>query len=141
MRTVFYPIACGLVFAGMPAIAMPVAASAPATTITRRQAVERADSLFQAFDLNHDGIITRDEASLAGGKLMMQRVVTGRDVAPGIGGHTLRFLEHAFAGMETVDKHQFEQALLAHFDQMDSDHDGILSSAERAQATGQLTSR
>jgi Ca2+-binding EF-hand superfamily protein len=141
MRTVPWAIACGLAFAGSSAMAMPVATSAPPPTVTRQQALERADSLFQAFDLNHDGIITRDEASTAGGKLMMQRAVTGRDVAPGIGGHTLKFLEHAFAGMETVDKRQFEQAMLAHFDQMDVDHDGVLTAAERIQATSELSSR
>jgi hypothetical protein len=30
-----------------------------------------------------------------------------------------------------VTEQQFEQAFLAHFDQMDANHDGILTAAER----------
>lgn len=118
-----------------------VLAGSEITPLTRQQAVQRADALFDQFDLNHDGSISRDEAASAGGRLMMQRAMTGRDVAPGIGGHTLKFMEHAFAGVERVDRKQFEQAMLAHFDQMDSNHDGVLSVAERTRSSTQLTSR
>ena len=140
MRTAYLAWMCGLAFAGAQAAATPTAVST-IPPLTRQQALERADGLFRTFDANHDGVVSRDEASSVGGKLMMERAVTGRDVAPGIGGHTLKFLEHAFAGMETVNKAQFEQAMLAHFDEMDRDHDGVLTAAERAGATSQLTSR
>jgi hypothetical protein len=66
--------------------------------------------------------------------LLLLRASTGRDVAPGIGGHTLRFLKHRFAGLQAVTKQQFEDAFLAHFDEMDTNHDGILTVAERERA-------
>ena len=99
--------------------------------MTRAQALKRADQLFAQFDLNHDGHVTREEAELLGSKLQLIRASTGRDGAPGIGGHTLRFLRHRFEGLESVTKPQFEAALLAHFDQMDTNHDGVLTAAER----------
>lgn len=111
----------------------PIPAQQP--DLTRDQARQRADRLFEVFDANHDGAITPDEARSVGGKLMLRRAATGRDVAPGIGGHTLRYLEQAFAGMPSVNLQQFERAILAHFDDMDRDHDGILTAAERQQAT------
>jgi Ca2+-binding EF-hand superfamily protein len=102
--------------------------------LTRHQALERAQQLFSTFDVNHDGVVTRKEAETVGRRLLLQRAATGRDVAPGIGGHTLRFLEHAFTGMQSVTEQQFEQAMLVHFDQMDTNHDGILTAAERTVA-------
>ena len=105
--------------------------------LTREQTRNRADELFDRFDLNHDGYVTRGEARALGRKLLLLRAATGRDVAPGIGGHTLRFLEHRFTGLGEVTKPQFEQALLAHFDEMDINHDGTLTAAERQQARAQ----
>ena len=101
--------------------------------LSRAQALKRADVLFVRFDMNHDGFVTRDEAQQMGRKLMMERAATGSDPAPGIGGHTLRFLEQRFAETQSVTKAQFEQALLAHFDSMDTNHDGVLTAAERQQ--------
>lgn len=112
----------------------PAAQSTGQPDITRAQAQQRADHLFEQFDLNHDGYVTRQEAELLGSKLLLLRASTGRDQAPGIGGHTLRFLRHRFTGLEAVTKPQFEAAFLAHFDQMDVNHDGILTWAERLQA-------
>jgi len=40
-----------------------------------------------------------------------------------------------------VDRRQFEQAMVAHFDQMDSNHDGLLSVAERTASPPQMSSR
>ena len=102
--------------------------------LTRAQGQECADRLFEQFDLNHDGTVTREEAEVLGSKLLLIRASTGRDEAPGIGGHTLRFLRHRFAGLDSVTKPQFEAAFLAHFDEMDVNHDGILTAAERLQA-------
>ena len=102
--------------------------------LSRGQARDRADQLFERFDLNHDGYVTRGEAQLLGSKLLLLRASTGRDFAPGIGGHTLRFLERRFAGVDAATRQQFEAAFLAHFDEMDVNHDGILTAAEREQA-------
>jgi hypothetical protein len=102
--------------------------------LSRAQARDRADQLFERFDLNHDGYVTRGEAQLLGGKLLLLRASTGRDLAPGIGGHTMRFLKHRFAGVEAATRQQFEAAFLAHFDQMDVNRDGILTAAERKRA-------
>jgi len=118
------------------AVASPLAAHLPIPkqSLTRAQVRDRADQLFERFDLNHDGYVTRDEAQLEGGKLLLLRASTGRDEAPGIGGHTLRFLRHRFAGLQAVTKPEFEAALLAHFDEMDTNHDGILTAEERLKA-------
>ena len=102
--------------------------------LTREQALQRADERFEQFDLNRDGVVTRQEAQRLGPKLLVQRAMTGRDVAPGIGGHTLRFLNRRFAGVEAVTRQQFEAAFLAHFDQMDINHDGVLTAEEREEA-------
>ena len=105
--------------------------------MTRLQAQQRADNLFEMFDVNHDGVVTRTEAQQVGQQLLAQRASSGKDSAPGIGGHTLKFLEHAFAGAQTVTRQQFEQAMLAHFDSMDLNHDGLLTAAERDQGRAQ----
>jgi Ca2+-binding EF-hand superfamily protein len=110
------------------------AVTAPQPDITREQARSRAQQLFAMFDVNHDGVVTRTEAKSVGMRLLMRRAATGRDAAPGIGGQTLRYLETAFSGMQSVTEQQFEAAFLAHFDEMDSDHDGILTAAEREQS-------
>lgn len=109
--------------------------------ITRQQAQQIADRLFQRFDLNHDGIVTREEAKQVGGSLLAERAASGKDGAPGLGGHTLRFLERTFADAQSVTEQQFDQAMLAHFDQMDLNHDGVVTADERQQARGQSERR
>ena len=126
------PVITGAIAASLCAMTAGTQASEP--NLTRAQALERADQLFERFDLNHDGYVTRQEAELLGGKLLLIRASTGRDEAPGIGGHTLRFLRHRFAGLQAVTKTQFEAAFIAHFDDMDANHDGILTAAERSGA-------
>ena len=122
----------------LSALAAATASTQPAPVkqpdITREQARRRADQLFQRFDVNHDGYVTRAEAQAVGGRLQLLRAATGRDQAPGIGGHTLRYLEQRFTGVQQVTKSQFEAAFLAHFDQMDTNHDGILTAIERQKA-------
>jgi hypothetical protein len=114
---------------GSAPICAQTAAAQP--DITREQARVRAHQLFAMFDVYHTGLVARSEASHVGMKLMMKRAATGRDAAPGIGGRTLNYLEKAFAGRQSASEQQFEDAFLAHFDAMDTNHDGILTAAER----------
>jgi hypothetical protein len=124
--------ALGAVIAAQPGAQSVIPLQQP--DLTRDQARDRADQLFDRFDLNQDGLVTREEAQTLGRKLLLLRAATGRDVAPGIGGHTLRFLERRFAGVEAVTKPQFEAAFLAHFDEMDINRDHVLTSGERERA-------
>jgi len=130
------PIAAlALLLTATPALAHPHGEPAtPQPDLTRAEALQRAESLFATFDVNHDGLFTRAEARSVGGKLLLERAALHRDVAPGIGGHTLRYMERTFAHAQAVTLPQFEAAMLAHFDEMDVNHDGILTAAERAGA-------
>ena len=114
-----------------PAFAHSADGVPPQPDLTRNHALARADQLFDRFDLNHDDIVTREEAERLGHKLMLQRAATGRDPAHGLGGHTVRFLKQRFSGAEAVTRQQFEEAMLEHFDEMDANHNGILTAAER----------
>jgi Ca2+-binding EF-hand superfamily protein len=115
--------------------ATPAAVATPAAdSITRDEALGRADNLFELLDSNHDGILTRGEAERSGLRLRALGASLHRDIAHGIGGHTMRFFEHRFADSKTVTREQFEQAMLAHFDAMDANHDGILTADERGGA-------
>ena len=141
MKSLLVTLALGAALFSIPALAAAdhgaSQTSAGKPDLTRQQAQERADVLFDMFDANHDGSITRAEAQQVREKLMVQHASTGKDMAPGIGGHTLKFLERAFSGADSVSRQQLEQAMLAHFDEMDLNHDGIVTAAERAQLRAQ----
>lgn len=131
MKSKLYVAALAVALSACGARAQPLSSASPEPELTRQEALARADQLFARFDLNGDGVVTRDEAEQVGSRLMLIRAKTGVDSAQGLGGHTLRFLRAQFAGMDAVNKQQFEQAFLRHFDQMDTNHDGILTAAER----------
>lgn len=125
----------GMVAAGFAGQAHAhIAPAQAAADITRQQAMERADRLFDQLDVNHDGFLTRSEAEWAGARLRARRAASGIDVAPGIGGHTARYLEHRFAGARSITREQFKQGMLAHFDRMDRDSDGAVTDEERQRA-------
>jgi hypothetical protein len=125
----------GIVAAAFAGQALAQTSPAPAAAdITRQQAMDRAGRLFDLLDVNHDGLLTRSEAERAGAQLRAQRAASGTDVAPGIGGHTARFLERRFAGARSIMREQFEQGMLAHFDRMDRDRDGVVTDDERQPA-------
>ena len=107
------------------------AQNAPAETrmspeISRQQAQQFADSMFDRFDLNHNGVVTRDEAEQARSQM---------DSASGHGGaRSQRMIDKLFGTTQSVTKSQFETMALARFDKQDANRDGVVSSAERQQA-------
>jgi Skp family chaperone for outer membrane proteins len=97
---------------------------------TRQQAQQMADSMFQRFDLNGDGVLGRDEAQQA---LAQAAAARGDDVNDAGSGRTQRMLERMFGQAQSVTLAQFEAQALARFDRQDVNRDGIVSAAERQQ--------
>ena len=124
-------VALAAMITSAPSLASTSSTMATGPNITRQMAVQRADRLFALLDTDHDGILTRDEARAAGSRLIAERLATGQDRAPGIGGHTLKYFEHALEKTSSVNRRQFEQVMLAHFEQMDRNRDGLLTAAEQ----------
>jgi Ca2+-binding EF-hand superfamily protein len=94
--------------------------------ISRQQAQQFADSMFQRFDLNHDGTITRDEAEQARSQIAG---ASGHG-----GGRAERMIDKLFGTAQAVDKSQFEAIALARFDKQDADHNGVVTPSERHQS-------
>jgi hypothetical protein len=90
--------------------------------MTRQQAQQRADEMFQRFDLNHDGTVTRAEAEQA---------------ASGFGSRGQRMLDRVFGNAQSLTLQQFETQSLARFDAQDLNHDGKVTSDERQQLRAQ----
>jgi hypothetical protein len=89
--------------------------------MTRAQAQQMADGMFQRFDTNHDGVVTRAEAEQALSQF-------------GGGERAQRMLDRVFGGAQSVTLQQFEAQALARFDKQDLDHNGVVTAAERQQA-------
>ena len=94
--------------------------------ITRQQAQQFADSMFERFDLNHDGVVTRDEAEQARSQMS---AASGHG-----GGRAERMIDKLFGGAQSVSKSQFETMALARFDKQDANRDGVVTPVERQQA-------
>jgi hypothetical protein len=92
---------------------------------TRAQAQQRADTMFQRFDLNHDGTVTRQEAEQAASQF-------------GAGGRGEKMIERVFGDAQSLSLQQFEAQSLARFDRDDLNHDGTVTAAEREQVRAQL---
>jgi hypothetical protein len=90
--------------------------------ITRQQAQQMADAMFQRFDLNHDGVVTLKEAEKA-----TENMGFGGDRAG-------RMLDRVFGDAQSLTLQQFEAQSLARFDREDLNHDGVVTPDERAQA-------
>ena len=94
--------------------------------MTRAQAQQMADSMFQRFDLNHDGAVTRQEAEQARTQM-------------GFGGDRVeKMIARAFGDAQSLTLQQFEAQSLARFDRDDLNHDGTVTAAERQQVRAQL---
>lgn len=96
--------------------------------VTRAQARQFADMMFQRFDLNHDGVITRDEAEQARAQLSQGRAVKA-------GAKAEKMIDRIFGTAQSVTQSQFEAMALAKFDRQDLNHDGVVTPDERHQAT------
>ena len=128
---------------GAAIISAPAVAQAPATDSQRGQFMQRdqtrdqaknvADMLFQQFDANRDGTLTRAEADQAVAQLVAAR---GDEGSRG-GGRMQRMVERAFGTAPSLTQAQFEAHALARFDSEDANHDGTLTAAERQQARAQ----
>jgi Ca2+-binding EF-hand superfamily protein len=91
--------------------------------MTRQQAQQRADAMFQRFDVNHTGVITRDQA---------------QQMAAQFGERGQRMVDRLFGNAQSITLQQFEAQSLARFDAMDLNHDGVVTAAERQQAREQM---
>lgn len=102
----------------------------PAHDMTRAEAQAHADAMFDRIDVNHDGTISVDEwTSFRSARAEHQG-----------GGHMgMHGGEHA--GAQAMTKQDFEARALARFDRMDTNHDGIVSAAEREQARAAMRER
>jgi len=94
---------------------------------TRDQAKQRADMMFQRFDVNHDGVVTRQEVDQ-----MLAQMSSGDD--SGRGDRMARMVDRLFGGAQSITQAQFEAQALARFDAMDANHDGTVTPEERQQA-------
>jgi len=94
--------------------------------MTRAQARQMADGMFQRYDLNPDGVVTRQEAEQARAQM-------------GFGGERVeKMIDRAFGSAQSLTLQQFEMQSLARFDRDDLNHDGVVTAAEREQARAQL---
>jgi len=122
MKTLLVSIALGATIVSTQAIAQERGGFMQ-QDMTRPQAQQMADSMFQRFDTNHDGVVTRDEAQQA---------------AAQFGGRGQRMIDRVFGTAQSLTLQQFEAQSLARFDRDDLNHDGIVTAAEREQARAAL---
>jgi hypothetical protein len=92
--------------------------------MTRQQAQQRADMLFQKLDTNRDGVLTRAEAEQAAAQMG----------GKGNGGRGGRMLERLFDKSASITQAQFEAQSLSRFERQDLNHDGVVTADERQQA-------
>jgi hypothetical protein len=126
MKTLLVTIALGAAVIASPALAQDQSGSGGwMQDQTRQQAQQMADSMFQRFDVNHDGTVTRKEAEQVAQQF-------------GAGNRAQRMIDRTFGTAQSLTLQQFEAQALARFDRDDLNHDGTVTAAERQQARAAL---
>jgi hypothetical protein len=92
--------------------------------ITRDEARAFADSMFQRLDINHDGVVTRDEAEQ--GLAQFSRDGSGKHAAKGE-----KMIDRVFGTSQSVTEQQFDALAVAKFDRQDVNRDGVVTPDER----------
>jgi Ca2+-binding EF-hand superfamily protein len=130
MKKLIVTIALGAAVVATPALAQGQGGGFGQRDQTRADAQQRADTMFQMLDANHDGTVTRAEAQQA-----LAQFEAARGGGEGRGaGRIQRMIDLAFGTSQTITLQQFEAQALARFDAMDLNHDGTVTAAERQQA-------
>ena len=119
MKILLVGIALGAAIVSTQALAQEAGGGMMQQDMTRAQAQQRADAMFQRIDLNHDGVVTRQEAEQA---------------AAQFGPRGEKMVNRLFGDAQSITLQQAETQALARFDRDDLNHDGTLTAAERQQA-------
>lgn len=122
MKKLLVTIALGATIVTTPALAQ-MGGGWAGRDMTRDQAKQQADMMFQRFDVNHAGVITRQQAE---------------QTAAQFGERGQRMIDRIFSDAPSITLQQFEAQALARFDRDDLNHDGVVTTAERQQARAML---
>lgn len=125
MKRLLAVIALGATIVSTQALAQDEPGGRMQQDMTREQARQKADQMFQRFDLNHDGIVTRDEVQQALSQF-------------GAGKRVERMINRMFGDAQSLTLQQAEAQALARFDREDLNHDGVVTAAEREQARAMM---
>ena len=127
MHKILIPLALGAAIASTAAVAQnqPQQGGRWMQDMTRAQAQQMTDGMFQRFDLNHDGVVTRQEAEQAASQF-------------GAGQRAEKMIDRMFGSAQSLTLQQAQAQALARFDRDDLNHDGVVTAAERQQVRAQL---
>jgi hypothetical protein len=125
MKRIFGALALGATIISAQAVAQDHGGRGMMQDMSRAQAQQMADAMFQRFDLNHDGVVTRQEAEQAAEQF-------------GAGGRASRMIDRLFGTAQSLTLQQAEAQALARFDRDDLNHDGVVTADERRQARAAL---
>ena len=127
MKNVLVAATLGAALASSPALAQEHAGRGGFVQkdMTRAEAEQMADAMFQRFDTNDDGTVTREEAQQAAAQF-------------GGGDRAQHMIDRVFGGAQSITLQQFEAQALTRFDAQDTNHDGTVTSEERHQARAHM---